>query len=37
MSNKLSKIWLKWLNPYILKDKGLNWFEVSKLTNSKIE
>jgi len=36
MSNKLNKIWLKWLNPGLLKDEWLNWFKVSKLTNSKI-
>ena len=36
MSNKLNKIGLKGLNPRILKDEGLNWFKVSKWTNSKI-
>jgi len=35
-SNKSNKIWLKWLNPHISKDEGLNWFKVSKWTNSKI-
>jgi len=36
MSNKLNKIGLKWLNPRILKDEGLNWSKVLKWTNSKI-
>jgi len=36
MSNKFNKIWLKWLNPRISKDKGLNWSKVSKWTNFKI-
>jgi len=36
ISNKFYKIWLKWLNPRILKDEKLNWFKVSKWTNSKI-
>jgi len=29
-SNKLTKIWLKWLNPHQLKDERLNWSKVSK-------
>ena len=36
MSNKLNKIWLKWLKSRILKNKWLNWSKVSKWTNSKI-
>jgi len=36
MSNKLKKIWLKWLNLRISKDKRLNWSKVLKWTNSKI-
>ena len=36
MSNKLNKIWLKWLNPCTSKDERLNWSKVSKWTNSKI-
>jgi len=36
MSNKLNKIWLKRLNPYILKNEGLNWFKILKCTNFKI-
>jgi len=36
MSNKINKIWLKWLNPRISKDERLNWTKVSKWTNSKI-
>jgi len=35
-SNKPNKIWLKGLNPRILKDEGLNWSKVSKWTNFKI-
>jgi len=30
MLNKLNKIWLKELNPHILKDEELNWSKVSK-------
>jgi len=36
MSNKLNKIWLKWLNPRISKDELLNWSKISKWTYSKI-
>jgi len=36
MSNKLNKIWLKWLNPRILKYERLNWSKISKWTNFKI-
>jgi len=36
MSNKPNKIWLKGLNPHILKDEGLNWSKISKWTNFKI-
>ena len=36
MSNKRNKIWLKKLNPHISRNKLLNWFKVSKWTNSKI-
>ena len=28
ISNKLNKIWLKWLNSRILKDKILNWSKI---------
>jgi len=34
--NKSNKIWLKRLNPRILKYEGLNWFKVLKWTNFKI-
>ena len=30
MSNKLNKIWLKWLNLRILKHERLNWSKISK-------
>ena len=36
MSSKVNKIWIKGLNPRILKDEGLNWSKVSKWTNFKI-
>ena len=36
MSNKLNKILLKGLNSCISKDEGLNWYKISKWTNSKI-
>jgi len=36
MSNKLNKIWLKWLNSCISKDEELNWSNILKWTNSKI-
>jgi len=36
ISNKPNKIWLKVLNPHILKDEGLNWSKISKLINFKI-
>jgi len=32
MSNKLNKIWLKELNPLILKDERLNWYKITYLT-----
>jgi len=34
ISNKLNKIWLKWLNLPISKYEWLNWSKVLKLTNS---
>ena len=36
MSNKLHKIWLKWLNLRISKDEELNWSKILKWTNFKI-
>jgi len=30
MSNKLNKIWLKWLNPHIYQVDGSNWFKIFK-------
>jgi len=36
MLDKLNKIWLKRLNPYISKDKILNWLKVSKRNQFQI-